>query len=237
MPQPANQRLVTEAALAAALADLPATDTSALVAKSLYNTNTVLAATTDDTPVAVTVAAATVLGRKATGGIVAMTMDELATLLALVSTDISDFAEAVDDRVNALVVEGSGITKTYNDAGNLLTISATGTAASTILPVDTQLANFTLANAHASRFQACQKATRLTVTVPKNSTQSIDVGQIFPGNQDSTGEVFWSFESGVGFYTPAGLGVPCRTRIEGSKWSLFKLRTDAWLLDGDVVAA
>ena len=40
---------------------------------------------------------------------------------------ISDFSEAVDDRVGALLVQGSNITLTYNDAGNSLTIAATAT--------------------------------------------------------------------------------------------------------------
>lgn len=35
-------------------------------------------------------------------------------------------AETIDDRVNALLVAGSGITKTYNDVANTLTLSATG---------------------------------------------------------------------------------------------------------------
>ena len=39
---------------------------------------------------------------------------------------ITDFNEAVDDRVNDLIVAGSGISKTYNDASGTLTLSATG---------------------------------------------------------------------------------------------------------------
>lgn len=42
------------------------------------------------------------------------------------ASTISDFSEAVDDRVGSLLLAGSGITLTYNDAGNLLTIAATG---------------------------------------------------------------------------------------------------------------
>jgi hypothetical protein len=39
---------------------------------------------------------------------------------------ISDFAEAVDDRVAALLVQGGIVTVTYDDVGNILTIAATG---------------------------------------------------------------------------------------------------------------
>ena len=42
------------------------------------------------------------------------------------STTISDFSEAVDDRVAALIVPGANVTVTYNDAANTLTIAATG---------------------------------------------------------------------------------------------------------------
>ena len=56
-------------------------DTSPLVAKADYDANTVLAADTDDTPVTVSLAASQILGRKATGGIVAMTMGELREII------------------------------------------------------------------------------------------------------------------------------------------------------------
>ena len=39
---------------------------------------------------------------------------------------ISDFAESVDDRVDTLLVAGTGLTKTYDDAANTLTLAATG---------------------------------------------------------------------------------------------------------------
>jgi hypothetical protein len=49
---------------------------------------------------------------------------------------ISDFAEAVDDRVAALLVAGANISLSYNDAGNALTISATGGGGATNLSYD-----------------------------------------------------------------------------------------------------
>lgn len=42
------------------------------------------------------------------------------------ASDVNDFSEAVDDRVSALLVAGSNITITYNDASNTLTIDASG---------------------------------------------------------------------------------------------------------------
>ncbi|HAO34045.1 MAG TPA: hypothetical protein DCQ84_13985 [Candidatus Competibacteraceae bacterium] len=42
------------------------------------------------------------------------------------ASTITDFAEAVDDRVAALLVAGANVTLSYNDATNTLTVSATG---------------------------------------------------------------------------------------------------------------
>ena len=42
------------------------------------------------------------------------------------AASISDFAEAVDDRVSALLVAGTNITLSYNDGSNTLTINASG---------------------------------------------------------------------------------------------------------------
>jgi hypothetical protein len=43
-----------------------------------------------------------------------------------VAATVSDFSEAVDDRVAALLVAGTNVTLTYNDAAGTLTIAATG---------------------------------------------------------------------------------------------------------------
>ncbi len=64
----------------------------AFVPKSLYDANTILYATTDDTPVALTVAASTVVGRKATGNISAMSATESRVVLGLAVGDSPVFA-------------------------------------------------------------------------------------------------------------------------------------------------
>lgn len=47
---------------------------------------------------------------------------------ALTTSQIIGFAEAVDDEVNSLLVAGTGITLSYNDGANTLTIAASGGA-------------------------------------------------------------------------------------------------------------
>jgi hypothetical protein len=54
------------------------------------------------------------------------------------ASTISDFAEAVDDRVGALLVEGTGIDLTYNDGAGTLTIAATGGGGGMADPMTTQ---------------------------------------------------------------------------------------------------
>jgi len=76
-----------------------------------YNANTVLAATDDDTPVAVTLAASTIFGRKASGGPAAMTAAEARTVL-----NVEDGAAA--DQTGAEIktaYEGEADTNAFTD--------------------------------------------------------------------------------------------------------------------------
>lgn len=78
------------------------TDIAGKVDKSTFDANTILKADSDNTPVALTVGASTLVGRKASGGIVAMTMTELNALLGalLASNNLSDVASAETARTN-----------------------------------------------------------------------------------------------------------------------------------------
>lgn len=50
----------------------------------------------------------------------------LASNAAIAASDLADFDEAVDDRLNSVLVAGSNVTLTYNDVANTLTIDSTG---------------------------------------------------------------------------------------------------------------
>lgn len=63
---------------------------TSLVPKSLFDANTMLYATSDDTPVALTIAASRIVGRKASGDIAAMTGAEASALLVAASIPIVD---------------------------------------------------------------------------------------------------------------------------------------------------
>ena len=60
------------------------------VPKTLFDAYTMLYADTDDTPAALSIPASSFVGRKASGGIAAMTTSEAKTLLAIDATDISN---------------------------------------------------------------------------------------------------------------------------------------------------
>ena len=55
-----------------------------------------------------------------------------ATSIAIPASQVTDFSEAVDDRVAALAVAGANMTITYNDVANTLTFAASGGGSSTI---------------------------------------------------------------------------------------------------------
>lgn len=55
---------------------------------------------------------------------IALSAAQTKALLAIVAADVADFSEAVDDRVNALLLPGANITLTYNDVANTLTIAS-----------------------------------------------------------------------------------------------------------------
>lgn len=61
-----------------------------LVAKALFDANTILAANADDTPLALTVPASTFVGRKAAGNIAAMSVAEVKTLLGSSNTFVPE---------------------------------------------------------------------------------------------------------------------------------------------------
>jgi hypothetical protein len=89
----AGDTLVELEALISALTTVVA----AKVAKADYNANTILIATADDTPTPLTVGASTIVGRKASGDISAMTGTETAALFPAASTTQASVVELATD--------------------------------------------------------------------------------------------------------------------------------------------
>ena len=55
--------------------------------------------------------------------------------IAIPASQVTDFSEAVDDRVGSLLVAGTNVTLTYNDGANTLTIDSSGGGGSSQSPI------------------------------------------------------------------------------------------------------
>lgn len=81
--------------------DLLVTADTTKVAKADFDAYTILAADTDDTPVALTVGASTIVGRKDTGGIVALTPAEVKDMVTSLASDMNPLHLQAYDAISA----------------------------------------------------------------------------------------------------------------------------------------
>lgn len=143
--------------------------------------------------------------------------------------------ERIDDRVAALLVAGTGITITYNDAANTLTIAATGGGgggSSTVSPVNDAGTTRTLATADAGTKIRTSASAAVTHTIPTNAADAIPVGSVIGVRQQGTGQVTVTPASGVTLNIPTGL--TAKTRVQGSELILHKVGTNEWDITGDL---
>lgn len=110
-------------------------DLSGYLLKSTYDANTILYATTDNTPVALTVAASTFVGRKASGDISAMSVTEATALLNVFGADagaggVKGLVPATVNGDNVKYLKGDGTWATVT-AGVPTTITVANEATDT----------------------------------------------------------------------------------------------------------
>lgn len=120
------------------------------------------------------------------------------------SSTITDFAEAVDDRVAGLLVAGTNITLTYNDAGNTLTIASTGGSTQPSFSADITTGR-TLVTGDIGLTLVYNSASNGNLTIPTDATLGLS------GNTNATIEIY---QKGTG--RPdivAGSGVTLRTWV------------------------
>jgi hypothetical protein len=132
-------RKATLATLATQLATFSGM-TSVFVSKSLFDANTILAATADNTPVALTVGASTFLGRKAAGDISAMSVTEAGTLLGAYTSYTPTITQGVTITTSSLTANYCQIGKHVHAYGACV-VSNSGTSGQGIgltLPVTPQ---------------------------------------------------------------------------------------------------
>ena len=106
-------------------------DAAGAVMENDYDANTVLAATSDNTPAAITIAASTLLGRLATGNIAALTVSQVQSLLNVENE--SDKTDADNVSAAGAVMESDYNAQTILAATTDNTPAAVTIAASTLL--------------------------------------------------------------------------------------------------------
>jgi len=143
------------------------------------------------------------------------------------SSTISDFSEAVDDRVASLLVAGPNISLAYNDGANTLTISA---PTPVTVPVATKTASYTLISDDAAYYIRMNSASPLNLTVPLNSAVAFPVGTVIQVRQAGVGQVTFVETVGVTINSSESL----KLRTAGSTATLIKVATNEWDLMGDL---
>lgn len=94
---------------------------------------------------------------------------------AVSSGEIAGLSEAIDDRVAALLVAGSGVTITYNDPGNTLTISQLSGTATVTVPNNAWEWSQTVAAAGVSVSNTIVAALGAHVDADENSAELLDI--------------------------------------------------------------
>ena len=121
------------------------------VSESLYDANSILYATTDNTPVALTVGASTIVGRKSSGNIVALTATETRTIL-----NVADGSTANSKASGSELDTGTddvkfATAKAINDSHNVPSV-APGTSGNVMISNGTDWVSSALTSATSSLF-------------------------------------------------------------------------------------
>jgi hypothetical protein len=106
-------------------------DLDGKVSNTLYDANTILYATSDNTPLALTVGASTLVGRKASGDIVALTPSEAVTILAASGCAPTEIDAHTDSSPTAIQLRACNATTVhnYNQAAANVNVTLPTTAA------------------------------------------------------------------------------------------------------------
>lgn len=180
------------------------------------------------TGTALTVSTGKLLGRATagTGPIEELGVGSGLSIIAGVLTATGGFTDEQAQDAIANLLQGNGITWTYDDASNTLTAKHTGVAPTT----DATTAR-TASLADAGGWIEFTNASAVAWTIPPNSSTAFPLGTLIQGRQAGAGTVTITAGAGVtlnsrgGFVASAG-----QYAIFGVK----KVATDTWAVIGDV---
>ncbi len=150
----------------------------------------------------------------------------IATFLATPSS--ANLRAALTDEVGtgaAYFVGGALGTPASGDASNL-----TNVPASSLLPINTQTASYTLVIGDAGKLVEMDVASANNLTVPPNSSVAFVIGTVISLRQIGAGQTTIVAGAGVTIRTPETLKV----RIQYGQGMLHKRGTDEWCLEGNL---
>lgn len=182
-----------------------------VVAKALFDANTVLAADADNTPAAVTMASSTILARLAAGGIVAATPAELKTLLAIAESDVTGLVTDLSNKASVADLSSE--------------ISARQTGDNTLVP-NNQTTDYSLVLADMGKVVEIDAATAKNLTVPTNVAQAFPVNSIVSVQQIGAGAITIVPAGGVTL-----VGAVLTSAGAGSGFLLRKTATNTWSVE------
>ena len=214
--------------------------TADVVTKALYDAHTVLYATSDNTPVALTMGASTILARLAAGNIVAATPAELRTLLDVPTTgeavldalyDAHTVLYATSDNTPAALTVSEETVVGRITGGNIAAINPSSIAQA----INTQTDSYTLVIGDAGKIVEMNKGTANTLTVPPNSSVAFPTGTRVDVVQYGAGACTLTPGSGVTIRVNALLTLVTNGAYSGC--TLYKRGTNEWVAIGDLVPA
>lgn len=144
-------------------------------------------------------------------------------------TDLFFDAEKVQDAVAAMIIEGSGLTKAYDDTTGNLTIAAPHAAPAK----RTITGNYTLVLADATDMVLHSTAgTALTITLPSD-TVAVPLETVIPWRQFGAGQITFAAGSSASVVSRGGVFKSAGQYAEGV---ITKVAASTWLLSGDISA-
>jgi hypothetical protein len=138
----------------------------------------------------------------------------------------STFTEQVQDIVGALIAAGNGVAVVYDDAGNAMAISLTGTGVTTQSGT-----SYTGVLADANTTILFTNAGAITFTLPPNASVAYPIGTLIEFIQMGGGAVTPAQGAGVTLNVRTGFS---QTAGQYAVAAVRKVDTNVWVLTGDL---
>lgn len=209
------------------------------VLESLFDANTIIAANSDNTPTAVSVAEGTIVGRASGGNIDDLSAAQVRTILdvptnaeAVLDTlyDAQSVVVAVSDNTPAAVTVTEETVVGRITGGNVSAINPSAVAQT----LRTSTSNMTLVLTDAGKVLQFKKGTAGTITIPSSSSVNFPVGSRVD---------FVQYGAGAATLTAGTTGVLLRfstqlTAVTNGQYSggtMYKSTANTWVIVGDLV--